>query len=171
MDTKTNKIIVLGNRFGIKNITDLKTIIGKFENDYIVLLGKDSRGDGDAREYYWDSTSTVKDNSDTIIQPNGQIGAGRWLKVEKPGSSTIPVPRQTKIEFTFSTVETEVEIANPFDKINFISQFVESIIINSEASISPVDVNIFIGTTNIYIKSTAPFKQGISYFLLLHEIL
>lgn len=66
---------------GAKTLAELKTMSGSDKNP-ILLLGKDTIGDGFAAHYYWDDAST--DPEDTmyynVVQATG-VTTGRWRKV------------------------------------------------------------------------------------------
>lgn len=95
------KLIRFPNRIPVANISALRQISGKGQLptsiDYAIVLGKNTIGDGYAREYYWDQTSTANDNDDSIIRPAAipLLNAGRWLLVNRQNN----VPRTFTYEF------------------------------------------------------------------------
>jgi hypothetical protein len=83
MNDKVQKVIRYPNRIPIDNIAALRQLLGKEPNDYVILLGKDRKGDNDAREYYWLPDSVAIDDGDLVIKPSIVDGSspGRWHKV------------------------------------------------------------------------------------------
>ena len=83
MSTKVEKAIRYTNRIPIDSVPVLRGIVGKEPNDYVIVLGSARKADGDAREYYWDGTSTSYDDNDSVIRPTAidQSNPGRWHKV------------------------------------------------------------------------------------------
>ncbi|MHA1197762.1 MAG: hypothetical protein ACTSQF_00195 [Candidatus Heimdallarchaeaceae archaeon] len=90
MSIFSERIKRLGNRFGVRNVSDLKDITGKETYyDYAVLLGSWAANDGDAREYYYDVDSHATSDDDYVVRPNSidnDTLPGRWLKVRKRGT-------------------------------------------------------------------------------------
>jgi len=65
----------------IQSIAELRTVVGKYDNDQIKLLGyyagKQGQGGG---LFYWDSASVEADDAGLIIQVEG-VETGRWRRL------------------------------------------------------------------------------------------
>lgn len=46
-----------------------------------IVDGYTTRGDGGGGNFFWESTSVATDDSGTVINPTGHVGAGRWLRI------------------------------------------------------------------------------------------
>ena len=81
--TKVRKQLRYTNRIPLDSIPVLRGVVGKDPNDYTILLGKDLKDDGSAREYYWDPTSIAFDDNDSVVKPTAISSGneGRWIKV------------------------------------------------------------------------------------------
>lgn len=99
MNTKVEKQIRYTNRIPINDIETLRKIVGKEPNDYVILLGRNLIGDGDAREYYWVADSTEIDDGDLVINPNllNTNVSGRWIKVVRFGIDATLVSKKYTI--------------------------------------------------------------------------
>lgn len=66
---------------GAKTLAELKTMAGNDKNP-VMLLGKDTIGDGFAAHYYWDDASTEAEDTVyyNIVQATN-VTNGRWKKV------------------------------------------------------------------------------------------
>ncbi len=170
MSKRTQKIAVLGNRFGIESVTKLRGIIGKFKHDYTTLLGQGSLNDGKAVEYYWDENSTVADDNDLYIKPDGIVGAGRWRKVLKNNQTIPALPRQKVIVQIFSSASDSLQITNPFGTKHLIIQVTKEVIKNTQSYNKVIEVAAFVGNGLIIIESAVPFDQNIEYTIFLQEI-
>lgn len=49
-----------------------------------LIQGGNSINDGLGGLFYWNATSTTPDNGTTVLQPNSESGAGRWLRMYIP---------------------------------------------------------------------------------------
>lgn len=68
---------------GVTTITTMTALralyVGNIASNTVVeLLGYTSVGDGGGGKFYYNSTSTLADNTGTIIAPN--VGTGRWIR-------------------------------------------------------------------------------------------
>lgn len=122
---------------GLKDVDALRAFPGVYDEDVIKVYGLASFGDGNGREFYWDSASTATDDGATIIQPTG-VTVGRWLVLQLSLSSVVQ--------------DTTPQLGGPLDSNGHIIQESKGTDIASAATISiPTDGNYFAvtGTNNI----------------------
>src|SRR5687768_7835432 len=65
----------------IYSLTALKALTGQPAYGSVVLLGWWEPGDGGAGYFYWDPNSTRPGNDGTVVAPNGDPPAGRWIRL------------------------------------------------------------------------------------------
>jgi len=144
--TKVNKQLRYTNRVPVDNLDDVRAILGKDPNDYVITLGKLAKGDGDAREYYWDVTSTANDNGDTVIKPTIIDGssAGRWLKVINYSTPAVTV-QGLKYELTVNAISILYVVPHTFHTIDTMVEVidldtVESVIVTVGRTLDSVTI-------------------------------
>lgn len=64
-----------------QNLTYARAYPASTFNKFLVLEGLDTPGDGYGGTYFWSATSTAADDGSTVINPTGNTGAGRWIKL------------------------------------------------------------------------------------------
>jgi hypothetical protein len=47
----------------------------------VTMSGYYTQGDGGGGTFFWDGTSTATDDGGLVINPTGNVGAGRWLRI------------------------------------------------------------------------------------------
>ena len=45
------------------------------------MSGYYTQGDGGGGTFFWDGSSTATDDGGLVINPTGNVGAGRWLRI------------------------------------------------------------------------------------------
>ena len=164
MSIFSERIKRLGNRFGVRNVGDLKVIKGKETYyDYAVLLGSWAANDGDAREYYYDVSSYAISDDDYVVRPNtipNDTLPGRWLKVRKRSTTMYQdehyIGSVVDVEFvvthTLDTREVGVQV--------WILNQTDAVFTNADILLTPGVAN-YVGNLNIGIESTSTIRIAI----------
>lgn len=63
----------------INNLAELRTVVGRYNNDMIALERHTAGFDFGFGNFIWSSTSTTADNGVTVVQATGVV-TGRWLR-------------------------------------------------------------------------------------------
>jgi len=65
----------------VTSITALYLQYGTFDGQVVYLAGYYAIGDGGGGPFYWDAASTATDDGGLVINPTGNAGTGRWLRI------------------------------------------------------------------------------------------
>lgn len=79
------RIVGLGAEYQIRGVnlaSDLTKLIPVQSKQQVEILGRISIGDGGGGKFFWDSSSTLRTNSDVFAAPYGSA-TGRWIRVKQ----------------------------------------------------------------------------------------
>jgi hypothetical protein len=71
--------VVVGSGVFVENISDLRALAMPEEATVVTTQGYYDAGDGGGNTFNWVETANDADNGGTIINPTGNLAAGRWI--------------------------------------------------------------------------------------------
>jgi len=70
-----------GNVIAADSISDLRSINIPVRSTTAVVSGYATQGDNGGGHFWWNSGSTATDDGATVINPTGNSGSGRWIRI------------------------------------------------------------------------------------------